>query len=764
MKQSVFDWLIVFLCVVCSSCGGPACANDRCPVGDLNQDCQVDFSDLMRLADQWLDGWRGPQHGLEAHWKLDEGAGLFAADSTPNDYTGELRNGPLWKPTGGMLGGALQFDGVDDFVTAPFVLNPAEGPLSVFAWVNGGDDREVIITQTNDAGGGVGREWLQIDTADGTLVTRLTDGMSKLGCDVVITDGLWHHVGVVWDGSLRYLYVDGYEVARDSSPLSHLQACDGSMYIGIGKTLMANTCWSGLIDDVRIYARAVGPDEIAAIAQPPETPGPDDANLNGRDGVDFADFAILAYNWMTGPPGEYRSIWVDSWYWNRSFVSEDEADQLLRYCRQYNINTVIVEVRKIGDACYYSNIEPRIEKWMTPPSFDPLGYLINEAHDTSGGKKYIEVHAWFCAQRIYREGSKIPTLAEMPDHVLSKHPDYVMEDINGNEITSDSRFLDPGHPGAVDWNVDVIVDCLRNYDIDGINLDYIRYPGAAWGYNPVSVARFNAFRNRSGKPAASDALWSDWRRECLTQQVKKIYVKSLMVDPDVVVTTDTVAWAGGGEWRDFKTSRPYTDVFQDWVGWLRAGIIDYNALMGYYQKADPRYQGYHEGWCKLSLDNDDKRGSILCTAAYKQIMVQHSMDQLLDIRSWGAAGLNIYDWYSEVNASQSGESRVDFYRELKAQVYPEWVDPPVHKWKVRPTTGIFEGKLTDAGSPVDHGTVEIEGYPSTRVYTDGSGWYAIMEVVRGEHVLRFSTPGYPDILVGADMPRAGEIVSVNADL
>lgn len=420
----------------------------------------------------------------------------------------------------------------------------------------------------------------------------------------------------------------------------------------------------------------------------------------------------------------------------------------------------MVEIRKVGDAYYNSSIEPRATNISA--SFDPLGYLCEVGHDTSGGKKYVEIHAWFVMQRLATSTSL------HPQHVLSQHPEYAMEDINGNKVANNSYYIDPGHPGAVEWNVAVILDCLSNYDIDGINLDYIRYPGSAWGYNPVSVARFNAFYGKSGQPSLSDPAWSDWRRECITHQVKKVYVKSLMIDPDVVVTTDTVAWGGAGSWLDFESSRAYTDVFQDWVGWLRAGIIDYNALMGYMWRnrylVEPQFTGWYEGWCKVSLDNDDIRGSILSTGAYLQHTVQEAADQLLDARSWGAAGLNIYDWGSEVNANTIGETVDDFYRELKAQVYPEWADPPVHEWKVRPAKGIFEGNVSASGAPVDHAAVEIEGDPSTRVYTDGSGWYAILEIPPGEHMLRFSKPGYSDVVSVPTMLTAGQIKTVDADL
>ena len=445
-------------------------------------------------------------------------------------------------------------------------------------------------------------------------------------------------------------------------------------------------------------------------------------------------------------PREYRCIWADSW--GTGFLNTSQADIFVQNCRNNNINTIIVEIRKIGDAYYNSGIEPRATNISA--GYDPLGYLISLAHDTSGGKKRIEVHAWFVMHRI--------TTGEIlnPQHVLFQHPEYIMLDSTGSSGTG-TRFIDPGHPGTVNHNVSVILDCLSNYDIDGINMDYIRYPEAAgeWGYNLVSVARFNAFYGKSGQPLGTDPDWDNWRRECVTMEVKKIYVKSLMVKPGVVVTADTVTW--GSSYSNFQASSAYSTVFQDWVGWLQQGIIDYNAIMDY-KTNNAQFQG----WCNLSLASDDKRGSIIGIAACYQTTVQNSMDQLLYARNAGAAGLNIYDYYSEVNAA-SPATRTDFYNALKTQVFPTWADPPIHIWKTSPTTGIFEGNLTNSGSPIDHGTVRIDGQPATQVYTDGSGWYAILDVPPGNHDLRFSKTGYTDKVVPANIPFAGDIITVNAD-
>jgi hypothetical protein len=74
-----------------------------------------------------------------------------------------------------------------------------------------------------------------------------------------ITDGQWHRICFVWDGSYRHLYVDGVEVANDTEPLSGLNDASGGMYIGTGSSRAPGTFFSGLIDDIRIYNRAVSP-------------------------------------------------------------------------------------------------------------------------------------------------------------------------------------------------------------------------------------------------------------------------------------------------------------------------------------------------------------------------------------------------------------------------------------------------------------------------------------------------------------------------
>ena len=192
-----------------------------------------------------------------AHWKLDETEGIIAHDSA-GDNDAFLMGDPAWQPDGGIVDGALQFDGIDDYVSTDFVLNPADGAFSVVAWIKGGAPGQVIMSQTQD-----GANWLLADPSEGKLRTSLSRPAGSrfipppLLSEFIITDGAWHRVGLTWDGSSRILYVDDIEVARDTQ--AGLGSSGGGLYIGAGNNLEAGSFWSGLIDDVRIYNRAVSP-------------------------------------------------------------------------------------------------------------------------------------------------------------------------------------------------------------------------------------------------------------------------------------------------------------------------------------------------------------------------------------------------------------------------------------------------------------------------------------------------------------------------
>jgi hypothetical protein len=209
----------------------------------------VDAKDLMVLAEHIGQGFQDPT--LVAHWAFDETEGDIATDSM-DESDGRVMIGATWRPHAGMVGGAIELDGVTGSVVTGSVAELGTGPFSVIAWVKGGAPGQIILSH-----GGT-TDWLMANPIDGSLMTKLTSNGQPLSIgtsEAVITDGKWHRIALVFDGADRILYVDGKEVARDPQP--DLSVADGKFIIGAGSKV--GTGWSGLIDDVRIYSRVVRP-------------------------------------------------------------------------------------------------------------------------------------------------------------------------------------------------------------------------------------------------------------------------------------------------------------------------------------------------------------------------------------------------------------------------------------------------------------------------------------------------------------------------
>jgi len=211
----------------------------------------VDVQDLIALAD--YIGKEVDDPTLVAHWALDEVEGQTAQDSVGENHAAVL-GAAAWQPTDGMAGGALLLDGVDDCVVTKATRDPSEGAMSVFVWVSGGGPGQVIASQV------LGVNWLMADAAGGFLMTELKSSgrMGKaLVSETIITDGNWHRVGLVWDGANRILSVDEVVVAADTQ--SSLVGSLGGLNLGCGKNQGPESFWSGLIDEVRVYSRAIKP-------------------------------------------------------------------------------------------------------------------------------------------------------------------------------------------------------------------------------------------------------------------------------------------------------------------------------------------------------------------------------------------------------------------------------------------------------------------------------------------------------------------------
>jgi outer membrane lipoprotein-sorting protein len=214
---------------------------------------EIDANGKVTTGDVWsfntgkLVGW----------WKFDESTGTIASDSSGNGNNGTLKGNPVWRPTGGVLGGAIELSGKGDYVEinneSAFDIN---GQITISAWVN--------ITD-------VPQEWTGIVTK-GDSAWRLSTSFAQnvfhfgvsssayLNGQATVDSGQWHNVVGVYDGQKMSIYVDGkIDFSRPwTRPIG-----TNDFPVCIGENIeLKGRCFHGLIDDVRIYNYALSQDEI----------------------------------------------------------------------------------------------------------------------------------------------------------------------------------------------------------------------------------------------------------------------------------------------------------------------------------------------------------------------------------------------------------------------------------------------------------------------------------------------------------------------
>lgn len=430
---------------------------------------------------------------------------------------------------------------------------------------------------------------------------------------------------------------------------------------------------------------------------------------------------------------EYRGLWVDAF--SPGFRTPAEVEALVQTARDYNYNALFVEVRKMCDAYYNSHIEPKSPD-VKPRDFDPLGYMIELCHNTSGGKQYIEVHAWLVAYRAKIKGYDIPEWE--PKHILLRHPEWLSKDYNGQNEFNDRQFLDQAIPGVIDYTTDVVMDIVKYYDVDGIQFDYIRYAEVmdnnanAWGYHPIAIERFNRLYHRTGIPEPNVPEWSEFRRQQLADLLRKVYANIKAVRPRVKLSAATITWGGID---DFRFSASYVNTLQDWVGWMDGHLLDLNCLMNYKREHNGEQRAQYRDWARLAAETKNDRHAIIGHGAYMN-SIEGSIEQIKAVRK--IRGLDGILTYCYAGTNKDNRSPEAFFSTIKKKLFKREAKIPEAKWLTKPKVGIVMGTVSAGDERVDGAVVDID---AQRVKTDGTGFYAVFDLEPARYQIRASMPG-----------------------
>ncbi|MDQ2799358.1 MAG: family 10 glycosylhydrolase, partial [Armatimonadota bacterium] len=286
-------------------------------------------------------------------------------------------------------------------------------------------------------------------------------------------------------------------------------------------------------------------------------------------------------------------------------------------------------------------------------------------------------------------------------------------------------------------------------DVDGIHMDFIRYGGDGktvghWGYNAVSVARYNARYGTTGQPRWNDPRWEDWRRKQVTALVRRIYANATALKPKLIVSAATICWGDAPRNdADYNAkSAAYTDVFAPWRDWMREGILDLNCPMTYFSHT--RSATAWRGWNTFVKDHQYGHLSALGVGAYLNT-VPNTLAMVKDtrqttVRGNRAAGMVLYCYDTAVNVNgREVEGDTALFSALpQSGVFAHDVPPPAMPWKERPTQGLILGTLLDGDElrPVDGAKITLvrtdrAGRRDTE--SDGNGRFAFVGLPAGSY-------------------------------
>ena len=254
--------------------------------------------------------------------------------------------------------------------------------------------------------------------------------------------------------------------------------------------------------------------------------------------------------------GELRGVWVDRW----TFSDAADVEAIMANSAAAGFNTVFFQVRGNADAYYVSSFEPWSKGLAgtlgADPGWDPLEEAVTRGHAHG-----LQVHAYINAFPLWA-GTTAPT-ESTPRHAYLEHPEWLVADGGGTPQALNASYvwMSPGNPEVRARLADVAGDITSRYDVDGIHLDLVRYPGADYSHDAVSEALFDG------------SSWEEWQREQVVEAVRGVYDVSPVPVTAAVwgVYTNDWGWSGVSEGRD--------DYYQDSRAFLSEGVMDNSFLV-----------------------------------------------------------------------------------------------------------------------------------------------------------------------------------------
>ena len=392
----------------------------------------------------------------------------------------------------------------------------------------------------------------------------------------------------------------------------------------------------------------------------------------------------------TAPPREVRAMWLTTlkgldWPKKPAVSREDNEQQIaalkqiLDQLQQAGINTLLFQSRIRATTAYPSAIEPWDGVFTgTPgkaPLYDPLQVALDECH-----RRGMELHAWVVAYPI----CDVKVARQLGKKALpNTHRNLCQR-------CGDKWMMDPGVPGTDDYIANICAEIVNKYDVDGIHLDYIRYPEKGIPFNDSRTYR------KYGKGMKRDA----WRKENVNRTVRKIHDAVKGIRPWVKISCSPV-----GKYADLEQQSSYgwnarDAVYQDAQAWLRDGWMDMIFPMMYFD--GKHFYPFVQDWQEHSYGRQvvPGLGTYLLHPKQKDWKLEDFRRQLLFTRSIGAAG------HAQFRTMFFTDNVKGIYDYVAGDLYHKYVPTPPMTWE-----DAVAPKQPQTEIEADHYTVHLKWLP-----------------------------------------------------
>ena len=317
----------------------------------------------------------------------------------------------------------------------------------------------------------------------------------------------------------------------------------------------------------------IEPPPVAPALFPSPTPAPPIQLVDGLDHVVF--LPLVARAEIVEEVFEARALWVTRW----DFSSEADVRVLIANAAGAGFNMILFQVRGTADAFYTPGLEPwaaRLSGTLGQhPGWDPLQTAVDAAHAHG-----LELHAYLNVYPVWvRTEEKIPPEEMAPSQ--SAHPQHLFwtlshrpgerwdawraAHVSAGPISLQGRGYVYATPAILEMDervAAVAIDIVNRYAVDGIHLDYVRYPGRDYSYDPTTEAAL----------AQGTISRADWQRQRVSALVSRVYWEAAASRPGLMLSASV--WPVYKDHWGWGFSQGYSDFYQDSQGWMKAGVID----------------------------------------------------------------------------------------------------------------------------------------------------------------------------------------------